>query len=756
MSEEAARRQKWLAALGGVALLAAGASVVFWFQWDAGRMRRPSLPPGASESLRDGFRPNALTSASCRNCHEEVFALWEQSHHAKANRLLSPKKDRPAFIPAHTLLSAGLETRMFWKSDQATIETPLADGVVRTFHPDMVLAHTPMQQFLVPFGDGRWQVTEWAWDPARADWFNVYGSEGRHPREWGSWAGRGMNWNSNCATCHMTGFAKDYAISTDSYASRWDEMGVSCLQCHEAAAGGEHLRNPKAPLAHRDWDNQQDNCAACHSRREEMYPGFVPGSRYDDHYRLALPVRQGLYYPDGQVLDEDFEYGSFLMSKMGGRAGVTCLDCHNAHSGVNKLPVASNSSCLFCHAAPGQRGAPVLEETAHGHHAAGSTGNKCVECHMTWTTYMQRDPRRDHGFIVPDPLLTKELGIPNACNKCHTDKSVDWAIEWTDRWYGDKMNRPERGRTRALARAYAGESGKELTAELLRLAGREDIAMWRAALLNLASRRVDLPDVRDALIRALKDPSPIVRAASVDGLAPLPAAARTEIAALLDDPVRLVRLRAAWARRDMLPTGGNATQELIRSLEFNADQPSGAASMGQWYFAKRDLKQAEAWYRKAISWDRFSPPLFADLALMQNASQQSDRAVQTLDEGLASSPSNTELLGMKALLLAELGDFSGAETAFQKALAADANQPRTWYNLGLLYAQKERLADAIEALKKAEEFDKESADYPYARATIHLRMGDKAAAQEAARKALEITPNFTPAATLLKSMGTLP
>lgn len=751
MSKGILHNKKLLPALGGCGVLAVVAAAIFWFQWDARQMHRLSLPPGASDALREGFRKNAMTSASCRSCHEEIFAQWDLSHHSKANRVLSANKDRSAFVPGHSLMSAGLETHMFWKTDQPSISTPLADGVVRTFHPDMVLAYTPMQQFLVPFGDGRWQVTEWAWDPARKDWFNVYGSEGRHPREWGSWAGRGMNWNSNCATCHMTGFEKGYLIPTDSYASRWDEMGVSCLQCH--AVTEEHLRKPKEPLARYNWAVHQDTCAACHSRREEIYPGFGPGSNYDDHYRIALPVRHGLYYPDGQVLDEDFEYGSFLMSKMGGRAGVTCLDCHNAHSGANKLPVADNVNCLFCHAPPGQRGAPALEATAHSHHAAGSTGNKCVECHMTWTTYMQRDPRRDHGFIIPDPLLTKELGIPNACNKCHADKSVDWAIEWTDRWYGDKMKRPERERTRAVARAYAGDSGKELTDELLRLAEREDISMWRAALLSMASRRVDLPAVRNALTSALKDPSPIVRAASIDGLAPLPAEARTEIAALLDDPIRLVRLRAAWARRDMLPTGGDVKRELIQSLEFNADQPSGAASMGQWYYAQHDLRQAEAWYRKAISWDRFSPPLFADLALMQNASQQSTQAVQTLDEGLQSSPSNPELLGMKALLLAELGDSNGAAAAFEKTLSVDPNQPRTWYNLGLLYAQKERLADAVEALKKAEEFDKESADYPYARATIHLRQGDRAAAREAAHRALEINPGFTPASTLLQSIG---
>jgi len=745
-------RRKWLVALGGCGVLAVMAAGVIWFQGNAAR--RLPLPPGASEALRQGFRNNPLPSASCRSCHEEVFALWASSHHAKANRPLSANRDRPAFVPGHILTSGGLETRMFWKTDQASISAPLADGSVQTFHPDMVLAYTPLQQFLIPFGGGRWQVTEWAWDPKRKDWFNVYGSEGRHPREWGSWAGRGMNWNSNCAACHMTGFTKGYGISTDSYASRWDEMGVGCLQCHEVTE--EHLRKPEAPLIRHNWATHQENCASCHSRREEIFPGFGPGSRFDDHFRIALPVSEGLYYPDGQIRDEDFEYGSFLMSKMGGRSGITCLDCHNAHSGAVKLPAANNVLCLSCHAAPAQRGAPAIDPVAHSHHKADGTGNSCVECHMAWTTYMQRDPRRDHGFLIPDPLMTKDLGIPNACNKCHADKPVDWAIEWTDCWYGDKMKRPERERTRTVARAYAGESGKALAGDLLRLAEQSEIPIWKASLLSMSSRRVDLPAIRDGLVRALKDRSPLVRAASVDGLSPLPAAARTELAAMLDDPVRLVRLRAAWARREILPTTGTAKRELLESLEFNADQPAGAALMGQWYHAQGDVRQAESWYRKAISWDPFSVPLFADLALMQNASQQPKQALQTLEEGLASSPSNAELLGMKALLLAEQGDDGGAETAFRKSLAAEPNQPRTWYNLGLLCAQQEKLGEAVRALLRAEEFDKESADYPYARATIHLRQKDRASAREAARKALEIDRGFLPARRLMDSIDQAP
>ena len=48
---------------------------------------------------------------------------------------------------------------------------------------------------------------------------------------------------------------------------------------------------------------------------------------------------------------------------------------------------------------------------------------------MPVTTYMQRHPRHDHGFTIPDPLLTKQFGVPNACNKCHTDKDTEWSLE---------------------------------------------------------------------------------------------------------------------------------------------------------------------------------------------------------------------------------------------------------------------------------------------------------------------------------------
>ena len=160
-----------------------------------------------------------------------------------------------------------------------------------------------------------------------------------------------------------------------------------------------------------DMKRAQETCAPCHARNELLTGELRPGVAYHDYYRLTLPTEPAVFYPDGQMRDEDFNYTSLLTSRMGGKAGVTCLDCHDPHSGRTKLPVENNALCLQCHGPSPRNNAPIIDPLAHSHHAADNKGSQCVSCHMPTTTYMQRDPRHDHGFTKPDPLLTKELGI---------------------------------------------------------------------------------------------------------------------------------------------------------------------------------------------------------------------------------------------------------------------------------------------------------------------------------------------------------
>jgi hypothetical protein len=141
-----------------------------------------------------------------------------------------------------------------------------------------------------------------------------------------------------------------------------------------------------------------------------MTGNFSPGQSFFDEYQLQILDESDTWYADGQVHGEDYEFASFLSSKMSQR-GVICLDCHNPHSG--KTILTGNDLCMRCHGGS-YSNAPVIQPLTHSHHVLAGSGNQCISCHMPVTVYMQVHARHDHGFTVPDPLLTKELGIPNA------------------------------------------------------------------------------------------------------------------------------------------------------------------------------------------------------------------------------------------------------------------------------------------------------------------------------------------------------
>ena len=193
-----------------------------------------------------------------------------------------------------------------------------------------------------------------------------------------------------------------------------------------------------------------------------------------------------------------------------GQRGVTCSDCHDPHSGGLRAPIARDELCLTCHG-NGARGAPVIDAT-HAHHPAASDGARCVNCHMPAATYMQRDRRRDHGFTIPDPTLTRELGVPNACSGCHTDRTVTWAEERVTAWFGEGHRGAVRRRARIVARAMRGDAS--VLRELASLAMREDNDAWRASLVAMLAQWADHPEVDEAFTSALRDRSPWVRAAA--------------------------------------------------------------------------------------------------------------------------------------------------------------------------------------------------------------------------------------------------
>ena len=350
--------------------------------------------------------------------------------------MIDAASDESAFVPHRQVKIESMEWKIQGENEKFTLSTIGADGKAGTFQPERVLGETPLRQFLVPSEGGRVQVTSLAFDPTKQEWFDVFGTEDRRPDEWGYWANRGMTWNSMCAECHNTALQKNYDLEKDHYTTEMAEYGVGCEACH--GPGKAHVNWQARPQLFQwgPWGKDPitvptdqklvDTCGPCHARRTLLSEEFLPGDNYLDHYVPELPSYSDTYYPDGQVRDEDYVYSSFLMSRMYDE-GVDCMDCHNPHSAQPRLE--GNELCLQCHA-------KNINPAEHMHHTAEQPGGRCVDCHMPVTMYMQRQPRRDHSFSIPDPALTIEAAVPNACNRCHTDQTPEWAAEAVREWYG--------------------------------------------------------------------------------------------------------------------------------------------------------------------------------------------------------------------------------------------------------------------------------------------------------------------------------
>ncbi|MEO0453348.1 MAG: tetratricopeptide repeat protein [Verrucomicrobiota bacterium] len=734
---------------------------IAWFVWAI--LMAPRGYREIPDQVAEGFRPGAIHDLQCISCHQEAHEGWANSHHHLANRLLDPGKDKEAFHDTFKLEIAGTPSVMKKDRGAPLIQTLGPEGDLQSFYPDMVLAYDPLHQYLIPFPGGRWQATDLAWEPETQEWFNVYGDQNRRPDEWGSWSNRANTWNSNCAWCHMTGFQKNYEIENDSFSSKWDQMGISCTQCHSDMAA--HLKNPSAPVPRIDYQLVQDNCASCHSRRSELTLDFRVGDKYNDHFRVSTPAELGLYYPDGQIRDEVFVHASFAMSTMG-HSGVHCLDCHDAHSYELTLPIENNALCMKCHSNGGGPGsgvlwtehekqvaAPVVSEIAHSFHPSVNDGGpSCVDCHMTQTYYMERDPRRDHGYHIPDPLLTVKHKVPNACNKCHTDESPEWALEWTEKWYGERMERDTRERALLIARAYDREV--EVIPELVQFAReKEKIPFWQATLVELANN-LALDESAISLARDyLEHEDPVVRAAAVRSLGENPDY-HPSLLPLLNDPVRLVRIDAAWALRERLIQEEKVglPEEVMNYFMIHADQPSGAARLGQLAFLEGKSRQAEEWYLKAIKWDPYSWPLYSELAVMRSIQGNQAAAMKILKQGIESNPEIAGLHYYLALSLAESGNIQGAHQSLNKAVELDPDFSRAWYNLALTKSQMRRPDESIQAINQAIRLEPENPQFYYTRATLYLQIDQSDLARRDLERVNQLQPDNPQVQQLLQSL----
>ena len=652
-------------------------------------------------------------SASCMECHEKEYAEWRQSDHFQA---MLPATDSTVLGDFNNVefIADGVTTRFYKEGGNFYINTEGDDGQNHDYKVDYVFGYFPLQQYLIAFPGGRYQVTRASWDSRENKWFNQYTGEKINHNDWLHWTGNGQNWNTMCATCHSTNLVKNYDLSQDTYHTTWAEVNVGCETCHgpssehvsfmltENYKRGATIPNSGMRYTKTVTNTQEVNsCAPCHARKADISALPVHSKELLDDIIPQL-IDDEFYFADGQIKEEDYVYGSFVQSKMY-HNDVRCSNCHNPHSG--KRIAEGNTLCMTCHE-------PKYNTPDHHFHKTDDEGAECIKCHMPVKTYMGNDHRRDHSFRVPRPDQSVAYGTPNACNQCHTDKSSKWAAIAVEKWYGKE--RAYHFSDDLIPGSLLNENSEKHLIKLL--ADTAQPALARATAVHYLGS-LPTQEALAQILLAVSSDEAMIRYHALRALQNFPPETWLATAgAALQDQVRAVRIAAAHLfhqlPEDAIPDQlkyayTQANRENLNYLEYQTDFAVGNVLLADYYTQEGNFERAIAFYNKGLKKDSLINYARLNLSAAYNSTGQNQLALQTLLTAKKIDAENGRIYYNLALLWAELNQTDSALACFEQALALHYNQGGIYYNYGILALQNNNYKLAENVLLRG------YATYPY-------------------------------------------
>ena len=752
----------------------------------AALLMTPVLPAFAADD------PAYIGTAACAGCHDDEHAAWQDSHHDHAMRHATPETVLGDFDDTEITVH-GVTSRFTRRDGKYFVTTDGPDGTLQEFEIGYTFGVEPLQQYLVAFPDGRLQALGLAWDARPADqggqrWYHLYPDEPMDYRDELHWTRPQQNWNYMCADCHSTNLRKNYDPENDTFDTQWTEINVGCEACH--GPGQNHVLwaarspdrqaedpsrglavllhdrkgvswpiDPETGLARREGGDitrtEISMCGACHSRRGLIAEGRESDPVYLDHHMPAF-LTEGLYFPDGQILDEVFVWGSYTQSKMHEK-GVTCSDCHDPHS--QRLKAPGSNVCAQCHLPQ------TFASTEHHGHPVESSGGDCLGCHMPSRTYMGVDDRRDHSMRIPRPDHSLAYGTPNACTQCHQDQ-VDpaqddaWAAEAFSRMFPD-VGEPFQHWVTAFHQAREGLPQAEVS--LLNVYGKPETPELARATAILELRAFLSPLSGQVIERALRDDSALVRLAALRVLEGIPSANRFPLAGhLLNDPTLAVRSEAARMlagtppnQMDVASRGAmqRALKDYFDVQQLNADRPESRLNLGNVSLDAGNARQAEAYFREALKRDPTFVPAYLNLAELYRGEGMTRESLALLREGLAAQPEAAALHHSLGLAQVRGGDSDEALQSLRKAAELQPEVARYGYVLGIALNSTGQSDAAIATLEAVHERHPNDRDVLFALATMERDRGNRVRAIEWTNALLRLNPADPQAEQLLQQLG---
>ena len=387
-------------------------------------------------------------------------------------------------------------------------------------------------------------------------------------------------------------------------------MGIACEGCH--GPGGPHVAANQNPArryylaqtskqdptivnpVHLPKELAIEVCGRCHGKwlvkpeftQQVAARGdfFIPGGerlevRYDHRFAFfddadkSAEPDPNYFWPDWTPRPSALENQGMLLAPCLQRGELTCTSCHSMHKAASPIdqlifpdsdrtsPAVTNRACIECH----DEFTTASAVAEHTHHPSDSRGSVCYNCHMPFQSYGLLTAIRTHRIASPNVAVSAETGLPNACNQCHIDRSLQWTAEWLGNWYRHSM--PD-----------LSEDQKRLSATLI------DLNAGHALSRTLAASRLGWSAAREAapgtwpivfLTYALEDSYAAVRLIAYQSLRQFRSFEDLEFDYLADPNVRREQIEEARRR------GKHATlsppEEIPQSVPL---QPNGEPLKG--------------------------------------------------------------------------------------------------------------------------------------------------------------------------------
>lgn len=618
--------RRWLR---GVAMGSCFLAIVGGVLWSPGGMLPPqdSRPLHTREGKvlpERGF----VSSNTCRSCHPGNYESWYSSFHRTMTQVVTPETviaDLGEVRHPYTDERYYLERRgdEFWVEmpDPAHETAESSENVTRVWRQLVMSTGSHHQQvYWYPNGWGRelhmfpfsFLKEERRWVPGSSVFLIPPGL----PQS-------GRAWNGYCMKCHSTDGRAMYSNQFVQAAragrnlrgegqgpeTRVAELGIGCEACH--GPGEEHVKVNRNPIrryvqraskaadpsvVHPKRLNAKASaqiCGQCHSinlshtyddeaRWLTQGPVYRAGGDLDEAVYVLRPatvsespmirklmqahfvdLRQQ-FWPDGQIRLAGREYNGLIDSPCFEGGEFSCSSCHSMHDSDPDDQLAEGMgedlACLQCHVSYEEK---LVE---HTHHLAESSGSRCYNCHMPFTTWGLMKGVRSHTVDSPSVAASVDFGRPNACNLCHLDKTLSWTADSLTEWYGTKpveLTEEQRTIAASLLWLLRGDAAQRaLTASSMGWEAAQDI-----------SNRSWLPPF---LALTLNDPYDVVRFVSARSLRTLSGYADFTYDFLWPQEKRVTAAQAAVDQWDTSPerTGsevlveanGNLRMEVIADL----------------------------------------------------------------------------------------------------------------------------------------------------------------------------------------------